>query len=232
MPTSKDKDIILIRSQEVQELIGHIPGGFMRYGIGLILVLLIAALLACSFIPYRDTQSFPLRVLPNVPSQCIRSPFDGNIAHCYVEEGAVVSPGDTLISMNVDGQLHYLKATARGKIKLCSFCAPNESIRKGQSLLEICDYSCMPKFLMAIADTLPETVPVGQIQTIELNIGGHVVPFKLVRIIEDKESCKKQGLFQSESCIGVTRQHLVEGKVVTDHGVLSDKLIQVKWQPL
>ena len=44
MATDKSNDIVQLRTPEVQELIGHIPGGFMRYGIGLILALLLACL--------------------------------------------------------------------------------------------------------------------------------------------------------------------------------------------
>ena len=50
MSTDKSQDFIQLRSPEVQELIGHIPGGFMRYGIGLILFLLTIVLLTCNFI--------------------------------------------------------------------------------------------------------------------------------------------------------------------------------------
>ena len=227
MSTDKSQDFIQLRSPEVQELIGHIPGGFMRYGIGLILFLLTIVLLTCNFIPYKETQNLQLRVLPNVSSQSIHAPFDGKITHCYVKEGTAVSVGDTLISMNANGQLHYLKATIRGKIKLRSFCAPNENIKKGETLLEICDYTHTSKVLIAIADTLPKSVSVEQLQTIELNIDGHVIPFKLNQIIEDKEKCKTRALFQAEKRINLAEQHQVESKITSNHGVLLDKLIQI-----
>ena len=129
--------------------------------------------------------------------------------------------------MNANGQLHYLKATIRGKIKLRSFCAPNENIKKGETLLEICDYTHTSKVLIAIADTLPKSVSVEQLQTIELNIDGHVIPFKLNQIIEDKEKCKTRALFQAEKRINLAEQHQVESKITSNHGVLLDKLIQI-----
>lgn len=228
MPTNKNKDIIQLRSLEVQELIGHIPGGFMRYGISLILALLVIVLLACSFIPYNETKSFPLRVLPNVSTEEIRSPYDGYITHCYVKEGTMVSIGDTLLSIHADGKLQSLKATNDGRVKLCSFCATNETIKKGQVLIEICQQVSKPEILLAIADTLPHFVSLKQFQTIEVDIRGQKIPFKIVQTIEDKESGKQQALFQSEKCMEVTRLYRAEGKVFTNDGVLLDKLVQIK----
>ena len=47
------------------------------------------------------------------------------------------------------------------------------------------------------------------------------------KIIEDKEKCKKRALFQAEKRINLTEQHQVESKIISNHGVLLDKLIQI-----
>lgn len=229
MPTNKSKDTVLLRSQEVQELIGHIPGGFMRYGIGLILVLLIAVLTVCNFIPYSEVKSFPLRILPNVSTEDIRSPVDGSITRCHVKEGMMVSTGDTLLAIHADGELRILRATACGKVRLCSFFVTNETVRKGQTLMEICQQSSRPKPLLAIADTLPRSVALGQLQTIEVDIYGRRIPFKMIQTIEDEESGKTQALFRSEQCLEATQPHRADGEAITNDGVLLDKLIQLKW---
>jgi hypothetical protein len=230
MPTEKKKDIIQLRSPEVQELIGHIPNGFMRYGIGLILSLLIAILITCNFIPYKEVKSFSLRVLPSVPAVYVRSPFDGQITHCYVKDGLIVSSGDTLLTILVDGKLHILKATTCGKVRLCSFCIPNEPVMKGQKLMEVCEHTSTIGLLTAIADTLPQSIyHLKKQQSIDIDLNGESIPFKLVSVIEDKESSKKQALFQSENRMELTRQQRVEGKIVMNDGVLLDKLIQIKW---
>ncbi len=229
MPTNKSKDTVLLRSQEVQELIGHIPGGFMRYGIGLILVLLIAVLIVCNFIPYSEVKSFPLRIVPNVPAEGIRSPVDGSITRCYVREGLTVSAGDTLLAIDVDGKPRILRATACGKVRLCGFLVTNETVRKGQLLMEICRQGYKPKALLAIADTLPQSVSLGQLQTIEVDIYGRRIPFKMIQTIEDEESGKTQALFRSEQCLEATQPHRADGEAITNDGVLLDKLIQLKW---
>lgn len=229
MPTNKSKDTVLLRSQEVQELIGHIPGGFMRYGIGLILVLLIAVLIVCNFIPYSEVKSFPLRIVPNVPAEGIRSPVDGSITRCYVREGMMVSTGDTLLAIDADGKSRILRATACGKIRLCRFLVTNETVRKGQMLMEIRQQSSMPKPLLAIADTLPHSVSLGQLQKIEVDIYGQRIPFMMLQTIEDEESGNTQALFRSELCIEATQPRRVDGEAVTNDGVLLDKLIQLKW---
>ncbi|MCM1372050.1 MAG: hypothetical protein NC113_05090 [Bacteroides sp.] len=227
MTNNKNEDSIQLRSQEVQELIGHIPGGFMRYGIGLILVLLILVLVACNFIPYSETKSFQLRVLPNVPAESLCSPFDGNIMNCWVIEGSFVSAGDTLLTIHADGKLHILKAANNGKVKLCSFCERYETVKKGQPLIEIYQQNSIPQPLLLIADTLPNFIPLEQFHTIEVDIHGQEIPFNIVRTIEDKETGRIQALFQSDKYIEVTRQHRIMGKVVTYDGVLIEKLLQI-----
>lgn len=228
MPTDKDNVIVCQRSQEVQELLGHIPGGFMRHGIGIIFILLVAALLVCNFIPYAEVKSFPVRVLPNVPAEDIRSPYDGHITYCHVGEGAMVSAGDTLLTVFADGKQQALKATTHGKVRLCSFCVTNETVRKGQTLMEILQQDSTAKPLLAIADTLTLSVSVQELQAIDVNLCGQKIPFKIVRTIEDKGTGVRQALFQSEKRMEMSQSQRAEGKIVINRSTLLDRLVQTR----
>lgn len=228
MATDKSNDIVQLRTPEVQELIGHIPGGFMRYGIGLILALLIAVLCVCNYIPYSDEQTLSMRVLPNVQTVSIYSPCEGSINRCYVKEGSHVDIGDTLLTIRTNETLHTLKAPESGYVEFCSFCVSNECVRKGQPLFELYEQQVSPRPLQAIADTLPRSVTDDQLRSIDVRLNGRFVPFKLVKIIEDKVTGHKQALFQSESCTKVIQQTKVSGIVTIHEGVLLDKLIQIR----
>lgn len=224
---ANQKDDIQLRSPEVQELIGHTPNGIIRYGIGIILAILIIILFICEFIPYQEAISVPIKVIPNVTTQCVQAPFAGTIKRCYVKNGEYVSTGDTLISIIVNGELLYIESISYGKTTLYSFCVPNEPVIKGQSLMGIESDTSLPKNMLAIADTLPNSISAERMQTIGINICGQKVPFKLVQIIENKELHQKRGLFQSDYHFKISKPYLTEGAVVINHGVLLDKLIQL-----
>lgn len=228
MVTNKNKEGIQLRSVEVQELIGHIPRGLMSYGIGLILALLVVLLLVCNFIPYSETKPIPMVVLPNVSTTSVRSPYEGTIVHCSVKDDSKVSIGDTLLSVYSDGLQRTLIAPVNGKIRFCSFCATNEPVKKGQLLLEIFNPSSKSAPLQAIADSLPQSLSLEQIQTIDLNLKGKMFTFQLLKVLEDQSTGKKQALFQSESDLEIYQRQKVEGKALLNEGVLLDKLIQFK----
>lgn len=228
MAKIKNKESIQLRSAEVQEIIGHIPRGFMRYGIGLILALLVALLLLCNFIPYSEDKSIPMVVLPNVSTTNVQSPYEGTVVQCSVKDGSKVSAGDTLLSVYSEGRQQPLIAPINGKIRLCCFCATNEPVKKGELLLEIFDTSSKIAPLQAIADSLPQSISLGKIQTIDLNLKGRMITFKLLKVIEDQSTGKKQALFQSERNFTNLQRQKVEGRVLMNDGVLLDKLIQFK----
>lgn len=228
MAKIKNKESIQLRSPEVQEIIGHIPRGFMRYGIGLILALLVALLLLCNFIPYGEVKSIPMVVLPNVSTTNVQSPYEGTVVQCLVKDGSKVSTGDTLLSVHSEGQQQTLIAPVNGKIRLCCFCAMNEPVKKGELLLEIFDTFSKIAPLQAIADSLPQSISLEKIQTIDLNLKGKMITFKLLKVIEDQSTGKKQALFQSERNFTNLQRQKVEGRVLMNDGVLLDKLIQFK----
>ena len=227
MSTEKSQDIVLLRSREVQELIGHVPGGFIRYGTGFILVLLVSALLLCEFVFSTKEECFPLRILPNVSVETVRSPSSGSIVCCNVEQGQIVAAGDTLLVIRTVGKHHILRADDHGKVKLCSFCIVNEPVRRGQLLMEICPEYSISKPFYAIADTLPDEVPLARFQTIEADMYGRKMVLKMVRIMEDRETGKKRALFQSETYLEIIRQQKTKGWISTGKGVLHDNLVKM-----
>ena len=225
MSTEKSQDIVLLRSREVQELIGHVPGGIIRYGTGFILVLLVSALLLCEFVFSTKEECFPLRILPNVSVETVRSPSSGSIVCCNVEQGHIVAAGDTLLVIRTVGKHHILRAGEPGKVNLCSFCIANKPVSKGQSLMEICPEQSISKPFYAIADTLPDEVPLARFQTIEADMYGRKMVLKMVRIMEDRETGKKRALFQSDTYLEIIRQQKTKGWVSTGKGVLHDDLV-------
>ena len=227
MSTEKSQDIVLLRSREVQELIGHVPGGFIRYGKGFILVLLVSALLLCEFVFSTKEECFPLRILPNVSVETVRSPSSGSIVCCNVEQGQIVAAGDTLLVIRTVGKHHILRAGEPGKVNLCSFCITNEPVSKWQSLMEICPEQSISKPFYAIADTLPDEVPLARFQSIEADINGRKMAFRMVRIMENEEMGRKSALFQSETSMEIIREQKTKGRLNTGKAVLYDNLVKM-----
>lgn len=52
-----DIDKIELRSEKVRKIIGDMPSGFIRYGIGIITCIIILLFVICYFTPYKNGQN-------------------------------------------------------------------------------------------------------------------------------------------------------------------------------
>lgn len=102
--TTKVPEDVIIYSEEVQEIMGHIPHWIVRFGIAFMLSILVLVLVASFFIKVPEIVSAPL-VLTTINSPApLVSQLNGRIEQWYVTNGQQVEAGAyiALIQNNAD----------------------------------------------------------------------------------------------------------------------------------
>ena len=91
----KKRPNIELRSREVQELMGAVPSGIIRYGIGVILLLLIGFVIASHFITYSEERMLTLTLQSNVETLPVTAAMDGRVVRSNGVEGEKVERGES-----------------------------------------------------------------------------------------------------------------------------------------
>lgn len=222
----KKKQEIELRSREVEELIGTMPSGILRYGIGTILLLLLSFIVASRFVPYPDISYVPIEIIANIETKPITSPKNGKILHTYVEENTTVNRGDTLLTtITEDGYIYYIIAPCEGTLHFFTFCYEGEKIKTGQLLLEIHIPQNRPIQTIAITNwkstkqhihPLPEKVYV--------TWKGCTLQFHIKQTLTDEYGNITKTLWISDKPIFVTHAISCKASIVTKSISLFDKI--------
>lgn len=88
-----------IRSDEVQEVISHVPSWMIRYGTTLIFVLVIMVLILSYIIKYPETIKGRVTITTARPSVELTCKTNGMIQFIHVQEGEYVEEGTRLLSI-------------------------------------------------------------------------------------------------------------------------------------
>jgi multidrug resistance efflux pump len=98
--TEKEANLKLeIRSEEVAEIMEHIPPWIIRWGIAAIFILLMGVLGAAWFIEYPELITSRIVITSQSPPARLVAKVGGNIETMYVKENDVVKKGDLLASI-------------------------------------------------------------------------------------------------------------------------------------
>ena len=89
------KDIEL-KSEEVQEVMNHIPSSILRYGISVLLGILLVLLVGSSFFSYPDTVDAEFTLTTQAPPAYIIANTAGRIAQLYVKNKQVIYEKDII----------------------------------------------------------------------------------------------------------------------------------------
>ena len=152
----KKRPNIELRSREVQELMGAVPSGIIRYGIGVILLLLIGFVIASHFITYSEERMLTLTLQSNVETLPVTAAMDGRVVRSNGVEGEKVERGDTLLVLDSSDKRTFLLAPAPGILHYRTFCFEGEKVCKGQPLVEIFQVPGNGRNVFALA-VWPET---------------------------------------------------------------------------
>lgn len=95
MEKKQYKDIEL-RSEEVQEVMNKVPPAILRYGIGLMTVIVLVLLIGSALFHYPEKIEAELTLTTKNPPVYIKSRQGGRIENLYIKNGAQVKRGDVL----------------------------------------------------------------------------------------------------------------------------------------
>ena len=90
-----EKDIEL-RSEEVQEVMGHMPSWILRWGITLFFVIILTLLIGSFFFRYPDTITATMTLTSDNPAVRIIARANGRLTSLYIEDKQKVGSGDYL----------------------------------------------------------------------------------------------------------------------------------------
>jgi HlyD family secretion protein len=87
---------IELRSEEVQEILGHIPSRIIRYGITIFFAVIATVFVASFFFKYPDILTAPAEVVTQNPPAPMVAKASGNLTHLFVADSQWVEPGTIL----------------------------------------------------------------------------------------------------------------------------------------
>ncbi len=225
MEAKQKKPDIQLRSPEVQQLLGRMPGGFICYGATLILLCLLIFLAVAAFVPYEQSVPVRVRIMPNVACCEVRAATDGTIVHCNTSDNTQVAIGDTLLTYTVGNRLSYLLSPESGNIHFLRFCIPGESIKSEEPLFEVRSASQTKQTAYAIVDSLPSTVNLSLLHGFTHHIGASQITFLIKQTLDDSETGIRRVLLQSDQKVAITQEVTTTMQIPIESGSLLKQLI-------
>src|SRR5882724_6869169 len=136
--TNKEKDILL-RSREIDEIIGKPPHWLIRWGIGIFFFVLTLVLVLSAFVRYPETIIMQFRLIQTKPTASLVSKTNGKLFRLFVKEGSYVHKDDTLFSLrnnSVHNEAHQYVSTApvEGRVNFTTPLQENQTVIKDQLL--------------------------------------------------------------------------------------------------
>ncbi|HBX51210.1 MAG: hypothetical protein A2275_06970 [Bacteroidetes bacterium RIFOXYA12_FULL_35_11] len=93
---SEESEHIELRSEEVQEILGHVPPGVIRWGISVISAIVILLLVASWFIKYPEIIISPVTVTTQNPPVTLVSKMNGKISKLFVKDKQRIKSGSVI----------------------------------------------------------------------------------------------------------------------------------------
>ncbi|MDA3893238.1 MAG: HlyD family efflux transporter periplasmic adaptor subunit [Salinivirgaceae bacterium] len=93
---SKEIENIELRSEEVQEILGHIPSRLIRYGITIIILVVVVLFMGSFFFKYPDILRAPVEVVSENPPATIVAKTNGNLTIILVVDSQRVVVNERL----------------------------------------------------------------------------------------------------------------------------------------
>lgn len=225
METKTKNPEVQLRSPEVQQLLGRMPRGFVRYGAALILLILLLVLIVSAFMPYEENVQMRVRILPNVSCHEVRATTDGTIVHCLVADNAQIAEGDTLLLYTHENRQCYVVSPKSGSVHFLRFCIAGESIKSGEALFEVRSNLQTKQVAYAIIDTLSSNVNLSQTSDCMANVGNTQLNFRVKQTQSDATTGITRVLLQSEQKVAIAKEIPAIVQITTKSGSLLDQLI-------
>jgi multidrug resistance efflux pump len=138
---NKEKDVLL-RSREIDEIIGKPPHWLIRWGIGIFFFVLTLVLVLSAFVRYPETITTPFKLALTKPAEPLVSQADGKLLKLFVKEGSHVHKNDTLFFEKTNSdynavQQYISTAPVEGTVNFISPLQENQTVTKNQLLFYI-----------------------------------------------------------------------------------------------
>jgi hypothetical protein len=133
------RDESILRSEEIDEVIGRPPHWLVQWGITVFLVILLLVLTISYFIEYPETVSVPFTITADVPPSPVSVNQNGQLMSLAVSEAKVVHKNDTLFWWRENGAKagQFVLAPADGKIAFVGPLVNGQPLTKGATLFFI-----------------------------------------------------------------------------------------------
>ncbi len=99
---------IQIRSEEVQEILGHVPRKIIRYGITVILLVILVLFAGSFFFKYPDILTAPVEVVSKNPPVMLVAKANGNLSHIFVADSQRVNTNELLAVIKNPANLNHI----------------------------------------------------------------------------------------------------------------------------
>jgi multidrug efflux pump subunit AcrA (membrane-fusion protein) len=103
MPENQYLDV---HSQEVQEILGRIPGWIVRWGLSLVFVIFAGIILGSYLVSYPEVVSAPLVITTHNTPAALQARATGKLSHIMVSNQELVSPGQVVAVIENPAQYH------------------------------------------------------------------------------------------------------------------------------
>lgn len=113
MEEKRYKDIEL-RSEEIQEVMNKVPPFILRYGIGILVTIVLILFISGAFFRYPETIQMEVTLTTLNPPAYVKSVNSGRLEQLYISNGQAVKKGDMLVVLeNVANTEDMLQLRAR-----------------------------------------------------------------------------------------------------------------------
>jgi|GEM_PF-1722027 len=139
--TSEDRDLVL-RSREIDEIIGKPPHWLIRSGISIFFFVLLLVGVLSAVIKYPETIVASFNLLSTKSSEKVVSEKNARLSRVFVKEGSYVHQHDTLVTLNTqsaNGEIGeiILTSSVEGNVNFTNALQENQQVIKGQTLFSI-----------------------------------------------------------------------------------------------
>ena len=121
MEKSSDDNDLVLRSREIDEIIGKPPHWLIRSGIGIFFFVLLLVLVLSAVIKYPETVVASCNIVSTKSTENIVSEKKARLSHLFVKEGSYVHQYDTLAALDTQsgngetGEI-FLMSSVEGKV--------------------------------------------------------------------------------------------------------------------
>ncbi len=200
-------------SEEVQEILGHIPKWIIRWGISILFIIVAIIFFGSSFIPYPEKTTVPIKITSqNAPATLVAKQASNRIAQWFKKDGETVQKGDVLAVWETNEEYTDILTLQKllGPKKETPLPLPNELTLPGFQT-EIREFNKTLNHLASIQNSQKHFVEIKKIEAdikkktraIELSKRQQVIKEREFELLENK--FKQDSIYYHDGSYGIVK---------------------------